>query len=141
MNRTNALRRLPAPRRGHATGPDRATVALVLERDGWSCTRCGGPTSGERGRGWSIQHRRPRGMGGTRRVDANSPANLLTVCGSGTTGCHGVMETDRHVALEHGWLIPQTADPLREPVVLGSGRIVWLTADGQYAAEPPEAVR
>jgi len=111
---------------------------LVLERDGGACVRCGIPIQGERGRDWSIHHRRPRGMGGTRKPD--SPANLLTLCGSGATGCHGEVESHRADALKSGWLVSQWADPAATPVLVGHGaRWVYLTEDGTYADAPVAA--
>lgn len=82
-------------------------VELVLERDGGRCTRCGiYVLHGERGRDWSIHHRRPRGSGGTRIAWVNLPANCIVLCGSGTTGCHGWVESHRAAALELGYLVP-----------------------------------
>lgn len=120
------------------TGPSQVTVLQVLRRDGYACVRCGADATSPRGEAWSIQHRRPRGMGGTRRLDTNGPANLLTVCGSGTTGCHGHMESHRTDALANGWLLWQTQDPVAEPVLVAhSSRWVWLTEAGTYSSEPP----
>lgn len=79
------------------TDPTAATVRMVRERDDWRCARCGG---------WgplSTQHRVARGMGGSRQPWKNEPANLLTLCGSGTTGCHGWIERRPAWAEAHGW--------------------------------------
>lgn len=123
------------------TGPTPVTVLQVLRRDGYACVRCGADATGPRGETWSIQHRRPRGMGGTRRPYTNQPQNLIVLCGSGTTGCHGDVESHRADAIANGWLLPQSADPAAEPVLVAhSSRWVWLRADGTYAAEPPEEV-
>lgn len=35
----------------------------------------------------------------------HQPANLIALCGSGTTGCHGWVESNRHKARELGLLI------------------------------------
>jgi len=75
------------------------TVRLVRERDDWRCARCAG---------WgplSTQHRVARGMGGTRWLGINLPSNLLTLCGSGTTGCHGWVESHPEWAQAHGWSV------------------------------------
>ena len=110
------------------------TVMAVLARDGYRCVRCGTPIEGERGVAWSVQHRRPRGMGGSRRADTNSSVNLLAVCGSGTTGCHGHMESHRAEALMNGWLVRQAADPAGAAVLVEHGsRWVYLTPQGGYA--------
>lgn len=81
------------------TDPSAETVRLVRERDDWRCARCAG---------WgplSTQHRVARGMGGTRHPLINGPANLLTLCGSGTTGCHGWVESHPVWAEAHGWSV------------------------------------
>ena len=77
--------------------------ALVIERDGHACRRCG--TSLPAGRGGSVHHRIPRGMGGTRWEGIHSPALLVLLCGDGTTGCHGWIERHRAAALRLGWLL------------------------------------
>lgn len=107
----------------------------VLERSCGRCERCGRALYP----GWSCHHRRPRGMGGTKRIDAHSPANLAALCGSATTGCHGEVESDRTAALKAGWLVRLNADPAAVPVrVHGLPFPVLLTDDGCYAsaAEP-----
>lgn len=55
----------------------------------------------------STQHRVARGMGGTRWAGINLPSNLLTLCGSGTTGCHGWVEAHPVWATAHGWSVPR----------------------------------
>lgn len=71
---------------------------LVLDRDRGRCRRCGG-------RGGSVHHRIPRGMGGTRWEGIHSPALLVLLCGDGTSGCHGWVESNRAAALRLGWLL------------------------------------
>lgn len=115
------------------TGPDFATVMAVLDRDAYRCIRCGTPIEGERGRAWSLHHRRARGMGGTRRTDTNSPANLIPLCGSGTSGCHGYVEANRGEALTRGWLVTQLLNPAEVPVLVDHGsRWVYLSDEGTY---------
>lgn len=87
-----------------------ATVRLVFfDRDGERCFMCRRPLRFEdRGHGWSMHHRKPRGKGGTKGGAAAaiaSPANALTLCGSGTTGCHGWAEHYRAKAIGMGVLI------------------------------------
>jgi hypothetical protein len=134
--------RVPAYRgRQSYTGPDLGTVLRVLDRDGHACVRCGKALRGDRGLDWSLQHRKPRGMGGTSDPAINAASNLLSVCGSGTTGCHGYMESERTEAEDKGWLIRRlpTAHPLTEPVLVArESRWVYLTDDAQYADNPPE---
>lgn len=90
------------------------------------CCRCG--RDGE-----TIQHRIPRGMGGTRDPRINRPSNLLWVCGDGTRKCHGYMENKgRAEAYEKGWLVARAADPREVPVVLWDGRRVVLDDEGEW---------
>lgn len=100
-----------------ATGVSKETALTVLTRDGWACVSCGlDVAGGERGRDFSIHHRIPRGMGGSRDPRINQPANLLTLCGSGTTGCHGGTESHRETARARGFLLWRSQDPERVPV-------------------------
>lgn len=61
--------------------------------------------SGDRGIAWSVHHRRPRGSGGTSVPWINFPSNLILLCGSGTTGCHGWVESHRDEARALGFLV------------------------------------
>ena len=92
------------------TAPTPATVDLVWDRDKGACARCGKPLfRPNRGVDWSLHHRRPRGMGGTRETWVNLPGNLVLLCGSGTTGCHGWVEGNRATATDVGWLVSRLA--------------------------------
>lgn len=119
------------------TGFDKATVDAILERDGYSCVRHGGELFGERGRDWSIQHRRARGSGGTLRPDTNAPQNGLAVCGSGATGCHGHIEAHPEEAEANGYRVPQNGDPAEVPVNhahLGPNTYLW--PNGSWGSRP-----
>ncbi len=148
MTRKTELRRGPMPRRirepkdrvvkaarrQRDTGPTDATRALVLDRAGLGCEVCGAQLYAL-DVGWlaphSFHHRRPRAMGGTTRSETNSPANLLLLCGTGTTGCHGWVETNRYQALAVGYLVGQNHEPVDVVVELCAGRVT-LTHDGTY---------
>lgn len=125
--------RLPAllshPR---ATGPDWNTVEAVLERDSWSCVVCGGGIFGERGFDWSIGHRRPRRNGGDPRPETNLPGNLFTLHGSGTTGCHGVVESMREQAIDLGWILHADDVPADKPIQHALHGYVLLTNLGGF---------
>jgi hypothetical protein len=82
------------------------TFELVWDRDQGRCVRCGTHLTGPRGVAWSVHHRRPRGMGGSREKWVNLPGNLLLLCGSGVTGCHGWVESHRETARASGFLVP-----------------------------------
>lgn len=129
-----ALARSRIQARPRNTGPDVATIGTVLARDGYRCVRCGYTVH------WpccaSIHHRKPRGMGGG-EAD-NTPANLILLCGTGTTGCHGQVESRRAEALESGWLVSRYADPASVAVLVDHGsRWVYLSASGEYVDDPP----
>lgn len=80
---------------------------VVSERSQGRCELCGAE-------GMGVHHRLKRGQGGTW-----SPANLVRLCGSGTTGCHGAIE--RHPALAQSlglWLLRGADDePELEPML------------------------
>lgn len=99
---------------------------LVWTRDGASCARCGISILN---RPSSIHHRKPRGMGGTRDPRINDPRNLVRLCGSGVTGCHGRIESNRTAAMEKGWLI-RSLDDLDRPLITPLGTRIELRADG-----------
>ena len=111
-----------APGRGKAQparevpGPLRS---LVVARDLDRCVRCGIHTAGI---ARSVQHRQARGMGG--RLGAHTSANLIVLCGTGTTDCHGWVE-DRanwNMASDLGWAVSSFApDPAAIPVL-----VQWL---------------
>lgn len=109
------------------TGPTPAVRRLVAERAGGCCERCGQPITGE----YSIHHRKPRGMGGTKDTAINSAANLLLLCGSATTagGCHTAVEKFRQSAMTTGLIVARTADPAKVPVKRHNGW-AYLGHDG-----------
>lgn len=110
-------------------------VRLVVDaRDAGRCRRCGHAV----GEDFSRHHRIPRGAGGSSRVDR--PSNLVTVCGSGTTGCHGRIESRRDEHKVLGWILPKlnlSIDTESEPLFTIDG---WVCFDDQGAvtqcAEP-----
>lgn len=129
-----AARHLTRPRRD--TGPTAATREVVWLRAGGRCELCGCDLDGRPSTAYSIHHRLPRRMGGSRAPGINSPANLLLVCGSATTprSCHLRIESERANAYGYGWLLRGREHPAEVSVVLGSpGRLVWLTDHGTYA--------
>lgn len=108
----------------------RDIAAMVVARDLHRCARCGDSITV---RGFSRQHRRPKGMGGSRREDTNLPGNLITMCGSATSpdGCHRWAETDRDEARAAGYLLYQGQDPLEVPVETWRG-VLLLDHDGGF---------
>lgn len=107
------------PRPARNTGPTPAVRRQVAERAGGCCERCGKKITAD----YSIHHRKPRGMGGTKDPKANSPSNLVLLCGSATTpdGCHTGVERFRASAMTTGFIVARTADPETVPIKMWSG--------------------
>lgn len=126
-----------APAKNASTGPTKEAVEAALERAGFSCMICNHMLGDRRGVDWSIQHRRPRGKGGTRWPGINLLSNIGPLCGSGVDGCHGEVESYRAAAVDDGWLVKWPLDPATIPVLLHRERYVYLTNDGQYSDHPP----
>lgn len=97
---------------------------VVFARDGYVCQRCG-----ER-RGRTTHHRHPRGMGGSsRRPEIHGYANLVTV----DDICHDGAESERTVARDTGWLVPDLDAVARTPILFPSGW--WLLTDSGVAVK------
>ena len=116
--------------REHSRGPTPAIRRQVIARDLSTCQWCGRHVRTESG-WYSLQHRRARGMGGSRDAATNLPANLLLVCGTGTTECHGWIEAQPAQAIGRGFRISAAAVPSRIPFVDWTGREWRLTDDGE----------
>ena len=130
--RRSALKSRPA-----RTGPSSTVVDMVLERAQYSCEACGSGVGDRRGVDYSIHHRRARAMGGSSDYTTNLPSNLMLLCGSATTGCHGFVESNRSAAVAAGWLVLSRTDPRKVPVLVEHGsRWAYLTSDGRYSDTP-----
>ena len=99
---------------------------IRLRSRGW-CELCGLPLR----EAAQIHHRRPRGMGGTRSTETQSPANGLWV----HFKCHEKIERYREESLKNGWLVPQGQPPHRTPVLTAWG---WRLLDDQGFSTPSE---
>jgi hypothetical protein len=119
------------PKRARDTGPDKATVIAVLERDGWQCVKYGGAAHGRRGVDYSVHHRKLRSQGGD-----NGLANLITLCGSGTTGDHGWCHANPAAARDGGWIVRGVDDPLLVPVAHFERGLIFLFGDGSWSSRP-----
>lgn len=115
------------------TGPDRSTRDVVKERDDWTCASCGEPIVGSN---YSIQHRIARGMGGTPDPAANTPANLILLCGSATTGCHGAAESRDQDMHRRGFWLESWEDPASVAVAHAVHGWVLLLPDGDFLPIP-----
>lgn len=120
------------PGRPRGTGPVRTTRELVMERDDFCCVVCGRSIAVVPE--WSIHHRRNRGSGGSSDPRINAPSNLLLVCGSGASLCHGDItnNADRERALTAGWVVSLNSkqDPADVPVLHAKYGLVLLDEAG-----------
>lgn len=110
---------------------------VVLARDGTTCQCCGRDVMYKLA---SIQHRTPRGMGGSALV--NIPSNGVLVCGSATTpnSCHNWMEhEDRTAAEGMGYLIRRLADLLPSSVPLYTQPHGWVLLSDDGSRTPCES--
>jgi hypothetical protein len=108
------------------TGFPQKVIDQIDDRSmGW-CEICGTHRVREH------HHRRPRGMGGSRREDTNRASNGLGLC----SGCHSMVERHRDVAEMHGWIVKQGNDPLQRKV---SYRGQWARLDDTGGIEYLEA--
>lgn len=114
---------------------------MVLKRDQNTCQRCGVNVLYKLA---SIQHRIPRGAGGSAKVWQAS--NLALVCGSATTpgSCHNWMEhEERKQAEDEGWLLPKNnpfIDTTLEPLLTYRGWVLLDDVGGYMECLPPRQV-
>lgn len=112
------------------------TRALVIARDEGKCVRCGvyvaDPDTLEPFVQYSLQHRRARGAGGSKDPVTDSPENLITLCGTGVTGCHGWAETSRLASQRLGYSVPQWQDPAVVPVAHVRRGWAWPSPEGVW---------
>lgn len=114
---------------------------LIIRRDSDDndnpvCQWCGGAVRVEWGE-YSLQHRRARGMGGSKLKDTGQAQNGTLVHGCATTGCHHYIESHPDEAAERGFRIRQGQNPLTVPLVDANGTKWWLRADGTRTTTPP----
>lgn len=102
---------------------------IALERQGWHCMRCGANIHDpSRWPGRSGHHRQLR-----RAADPDvrhSPVNIVELCGSGDTGCHGWVHQHVAEAERLGLIVPLGADSRDVPVFDWEGRWMRLNMDG-----------
>lgn len=90
-----------------------------------------------------MHHRLPRGMGGSNskagRARTERASNLVVLCGSGTTGCHGWVEANRHAAYLSGWLVHREDDPATVWLIDLAGRRFRLDDRGGLQLATPRS--
>lgn len=84
-----------------------AAAGRDRDRSAWSDVP---KTSGPNGQ-YSTHHRQLLSRGGT-----HSPANLVTLTGSGTTGEHGWAHAHPDLATILGYIVPSWVDPATVPI-------------------------
>ena len=102
------------------TGPTDVVKAIVYDRDGGACVRCGGRQD------LTIHHRVNRGMGGAREEWINQAHNLLLVC----TTCNGWFEDHPRESYEAGWKVRRPQLPSEILVMYADSLEYRLTPDG-----------
>ena len=102
---------------------------IALERQGWHCLRCGTNIHDPaRWPGRSGHHRQLR-----HAADPDvrhSPVNIIELCGSGDTGCHGWVHQHVAEAERLGMIVPLGTDPRTTPVRDWQGIWLRLNQDG-----------
>lgn len=107
---------------------------IMWQRCGWACevqwpNVC--QTRDELTFALQAHHRRPRGMGGTKRRASRLAGNGLMTC----PWCHNFLETgERGQARKLGFIVPQNADPCKVKVFYRHERNVLLDNDGNVVA-------
>lgn len=125
-------KRKPMAKRWTDTGPDKATLELVLERELWKCLCCGDPLHGRRGVDWCGSHRKLRAQG----VD-NRPANIMASC----MPCERLIHDHPERARQAGWMLRSTEDPETVPVEHSQHGLVYLLNDGSVRRAESESVQ
>ncbi len=106
------------PRRRTPLQPTASQRQKLRERSGGVCEVCGA----EQATNW--HHRKAKSHGRDHRL-----SNALHLCGSGTTGCHGLITNTRTEWYDNGWLVRSGGNPAMTPVAR-RGEWVFLTDDG-----------
>lgn len=124
-----------APKPSH-TGFPPVVRQTILDRDHMACVRCG--VAIDTGHvGYSLQHRDNRGSGGTSDPRVNWASNGATMCGSGTTGCHGWAEDHETEAAELGYVVKSWADPATVPMLTPAGWVLLDRNGNKHPCPPP----
>ncbi|WP_394253668.1 HNH endonuclease [Arthrobacter pityocampae] len=90
----------------------RKTKGLVWLRDQGECVRCGAEGV------LNYHHRKLRRH--APKDEVHNPENLILLCGSGTTGCHGWVHANPYFSYAAGWLVKSWATPSEVPVLSGA---------------------
>jgi hypothetical protein len=117
------------------SGPSAEMKAMTFARDlGW-CVRCGTCVENI---DHSCHHRWLLSQ-----LGPNEFTVLITLCGTGTTGCHGYVHANPAESYAAGWLVRSGTDPAAVPVLRalpGGTARQYPTEDGDWADELPGQV-
>ncbi len=80
----------------------------------------------------SVHHRRKRDLAG-----ADAVANLVLLCGTGTTGCHGMCHSSRHSyqMWQDGWVCRDYENPAERYCVTTYGTLLMFLDDGSVVED------
>lgn len=105
------------------TGFSADVRAQLMKRSSGVCEVCGNARAEE------MHHRRPRGMGGSKRTETNTASAGIHIC----SACHSMIERHRNIAMLCGWLVSQYEDEPASVPVMYRGDLVRLDDDGGKA--------
>jgi len=98
----------------------------AVQRDGPRCRRCGKDLHGQSA---SKHHRKLKGRKTPVR-EWDLVENIVVLCGSGTTGCHGWAHHNRTEAAATGWVVASWDTPADVALVDTRGQRFTLTPEG-----------
>lgn len=118
------------------SGPTKNQRREVIIRDEGACVKCGvacvDPDTLTPYREYSLQHRAARGMGGSKDPAINSSANLILLCGSGVSDCHGDVESNREDGRRLGYAVASHDDPELVPILNWTHGTAFLSTAGGW---------
>lgn len=74
-------------------------------------------------------------MGGSSDPEISAITNALTLCGSGTTGCHGWVEKHRAMAEDAGYLVRRGINTIAGTRIKKLDGTWWLLTESGLAVE------
>ncbi len=104
----------------------------AIARDGAECLRCGRNLEGIPA---SLHHRKLKGRK-VPKIEWDLVENIATMCGTGTTGCHGWAHHNRSAAKTDGWIVASWDIPHREPMHDLRNNMITLMQDGTKIIDP-----
>jgi hypothetical protein len=115
--------------------PSRKTCDLVDARDECCCVRCGRSLYSVLT--FSRHHRRMRSHS---FPGLHETSNVIDVCGSGSTGCHGFIHSHPQFAYSQGWLL-HSWDEHPDRIPIHTYRHGWVLLDDQGNWKPYESTK